>query len=109
MVLDLRVETPDPPTARITAVLEQTFRPETRGPDDESAFFSDSFVSRHTAFESFEEFCRACPAEQDTVGGLQRLPADERNEFVAANSDFETWSAMKRNAAVTDLVTLQIG
>jgi hypothetical protein len=68
---------------------------------------SESFVGRHTQFGSVEEFCAACPSEADTVGSVQRLPADERDAFVDRTTDFETWAEMKRSAAVEDLLTLQ--
>lgn len=106
MALDLRVKTHDSLPARLTTALEGAIAPETPGSYDAHAFFSQAFVQHHTKFESFDAFCRACPCERDTVGGIQRLPADERNEFVATTTDFETWPEMKQSAAVTDLITL---
>jgi hypothetical protein len=106
MALDLGVTTQGSFPARLTMAIEGTIDPKTRGSRDADAFFSQSFVRRHTDFESLEAFCRACPCERDSVGGIQRLAPDERDEFVAATTDFETWSEMKQTAAVTDLVTL---
>lgn len=103
MVLGHRVETLLP---RLTARLGGALTPATRGPADGCGFFSDTFISRHTDFDSVDEFCQACPAGQESVGGVQRLGADEREAFVAARTDFESWAEMKRSAAMTDLVTL---
>jgi hypothetical protein len=64
-------------------------------------------VRRHTRFESVGAFCDACPCEADTIGGVQRLAAAQRDAFVDRTTDFETWPAMKERAAVEDLVTLQ--
>jgi hypothetical protein len=106
MALDLGVKTRRSfPTSLATAI-EGAIEPETRDSQDADAFFSQSFVQRNTKFGSLEAFCRACPCEQDTVGCIQRLPAEERDEFVAATTDFETWGEMKRAAAIADLVSL---
>jgi hypothetical protein len=106
MALDPGVETLDPRDARLTAAVERLLAPETRSETDATDYFSDSFVNRHTDFESLEAFCRACPCERDTIGGVQGLDAAERDEFVAARTDFETWQEMTQHAAATDLVTL---
>jgi len=107
MVLDLEVETSGSIIARVTARLEERLTPETRSPTDNSEFFSDSFIRAHTEFDSFDAFCRACPCKQDTIGSVQRLPAEDRNRFVAETTAFETWGAMKQSAVLTDLITLQ--
>ncbi|WP_336338872.1 hypothetical protein [Haloarcula brevis] len=91
---------------RLSAAIERAATPEIRNSYDADTFFSDSFVRRHTEFESVDEFCRAGPCERDSPGGIQRLSAEDRDEFVAATTEFETWSEMKESAAVTDLVTL---
>jgi hypothetical protein len=106
MVLDLRVKTDDPVAARVRTVLEQAVAPETRSSYDSETFFSDSFVQHHTEFDSFDAFCRASPCERDSIGAIQRLPADERDDFVARTTEFETWAEMKERSAVADLVTL---
>lgn len=108
MVLDPWVKTDDSLSTRLTATLEQVIEPQARGVQDSDAFFSKSFIQRHTEFESLDEFCRTCPCERPTIGGVQRLSADERNEFVDATTEFETWSEMKESAAVADIVTLAI-
>lgn len=106
MVLDLRVKTSDPVPSRVRTVLEQALAPETRSSYDAETFFSDSFIQRHTEFESFDAFCRACPSERDSIGAIQRLSDDDREAFVATTTDFETWAEMKERSAVADLVTL---
>lgn len=105
MVLGHSVKTHDPITG-LVATVERAVTPDTRSPDDADTLFSDSFVQRHTEFESLEEFCRASPCDRDSVGGVQHLSAEERDEFVAATTAFDTWSEMKQSAAVTDLVAL---
>jgi len=106
MALDLRVKTYDSVPTRITAAIDRAVAPDTRNSYDADQFFSDSFIQRHTEFESLRQFCRASPCERNSVGEIQGLPADERDEFVAATTEFETWSEMKDSSAVTDLVTL---
>ncbi|WP_324664916.1 hypothetical protein [Haloarcula sediminis] len=68
---------------------------------------SESFIRRHTQFGSVEEFCVASPCDDDSIGSVQQLSADERDAFVARTTEFETWAEMKESAAVEDLVTLQ--
>jgi hypothetical protein len=106
MVLDLRVKTDDPVATRVRTVLEQVVAPQTPSSYDTDTFFSDSFVRHHTEFDSFDEFCRASPCERDSIGAIQRLPADERDDFVARTTAFETWAEMKERSAVADLITL---
>ena len=106
MVLDLQVKPTDPVSTRVKTVIEQAVTPETRNSYDADAFFSDSFVQYHTEFESFDAFCRACPSERDSVGGIQRLSVDERDGFVSEATEFETWAEMKEQSAVAELVTL---
>jgi len=68
---------------------------------------SETFIRRHTQFDSVDEFCRACPCDDDTVGGVQQLSTDQRDAFVARTTDFEGWAEMKQTAATEDLLTLQ--
>jgi hypothetical protein len=106
MALDLRIEPDESLSTRLATVFERATTPETNATYETDGFFPQPFVRRNTQFESLEEFCRACPCERDTVGGVQRLPAEQRDEFVDATTQFESWTEMKRSAAVTDAVTL---
>ncbi|ELY81175.1 hypothetical protein [Natrinema pallidum] len=106
MVLDLQVKTDDPVSTRVRAVIEQAIAPETRNSYDADAFFADSFIQRYTEFESFDAFCQASPCERDSIAGIRRLSANERNDFVERTTDFERWSEMKESSAVADLITL---
>ncbi|CQH49751.1 uncharacterized protein HHUB_1557 [Halobacterium hubeiense] len=106
MVLGLAVKTHEPVGARLRTAFERATEPETRTPGDVDAFFSQQFVRDHTEFHSLDEFCRACPCKRDSIGGVKRLSPDERDDFVAATTEFESWAAMKTSAATTDLVTL---
>jgi hypothetical protein len=106
MAPDLRGETGEHVPTRLTAVIDRALPPETRASYDSDAFFSQLFIRRHTEFESLSAFCQACPCERDTIGGVQELPADDRDDFVAATTEFETWEEMKERAALAELVTL---
>ena len=106
MDLDLRVKTHGSVSDRLAAAIEQAATPETHRTYDGDQFFSDAFVRRHSEFESLAEFCRACPSDRDDIGGIQRLPEDDRDAFVAATTEFETWAEMKEGSAIADLVVL---
>ncbi|WP_181686431.1 hypothetical protein [Halorhabdus salina] len=106
MVLDFGVRTQDTLLAELRHGLERALALQTWVADADDGVVSEAFVRRHTQFESVTAFCVASPCEADTIGGLQRLEADERDAFIDRTTDFETWPAMKENAAVEDLVTL---
>jgi len=106
MVLDFGVRTQDALRAELRRGLDRALALQTWIADAEDGVVSDAFVRRHTRFESVTAFCEACPCEEDTIGGVQRLADAERDAFVDRTTDFETWPAMKESAAVEDLVTL---
>lgn len=81
----------------------------TAAPCTRDRLFSQAFIRRRTQFESVDAFCETCPCEDDTLGSVQGLSADERDPFVDRTTEFETWAEMKRSAAVADLVTLHNG
>lgn len=91
----------------LTTKIERALSPETWVSNSREKVLSETFISRRTQFDSVDEFCTASPCADDTIGGIQRLPANERDAFVARTTDFETWAAMKRSAAVTTLLRLQ--
>jgi hypothetical protein len=107
MVLDSGVEATDSLPTSLTTAIKRALTLETRVSRSRERAASEAFIRRHTEFDSVEEFCAACPCDDDTIGGVQRLSADERDAFVARTTDFETWAEMKQSAAVEDLVTLQ--
>ena len=107
MVLDFGVKTGDGLRAELGRALDRAFALQTWIADTDDRVLTDAFVRRHTRFESVGAFCEACPCEEETIGGVQRLADGERDAFVDRTTDFETWSAMKESAAVEDLVTLQ--
>jgi hypothetical protein len=107
MVLDSGVKTPDSLQGSLTTAIERALTLETWVSSSREHVDTESFIRRHTQFESVAEFCAASPSSDDSIGGVQRLSADERDTFVARATDFETWAEMKQTAAVEELVTLQ--
>ncbi|WP_136717018.1 hypothetical protein [Halorientalis salina] len=107
MVLDSGVKTHESLHTSLTTAIERAFTLETWVSSSRKRVASESFIRRRTQFGSVDEFCVASPCDDDTLGGIQQLSADERDAFVARTTDFETWTAMKQSAAVEDLVTLQ--
>ncbi|MEZ3145445.1 hypothetical protein [Halobaculum sp. MBLA0143] len=107
MALDFGVKTSDSLHASLRTAIERTLALESWVPRSRRRVASGTFVRRHTQFDSAEEFCTACPCDEDTIGGVQRLSAEQRDAFVARTTDFDEWTEMKRAAATEDLVTLQ--
>lgn len=107
MVLDSRVKTHDTLQTSLTTAIRRGLTLETWVANSHDRVVSQAFIRRRTQFESMEEFCEACPCDADTIGGVKRLSADERDAFVERATEFETWTEMKQSAAVADLVTLQ--
>jgi hypothetical protein len=107
MVLDSGVKTYDSPYTNLTTAIERALSLETWVSNSREHVASESFIRRHTQFDSVNEFCVASPSDDETIGGIQQLSMDERNEFVARTTDFETWTEMQHSAAIEDLVTLQ--
>lgn len=104
MVLDSGVKTHD---TSLKAAIKRGLMLKAVVSNSHDRVFSQAFIRRHTQFDSVEAFCAACPCDDDTIGGVQRIRADERDAFVERTTEFETWEEMKRGAAVEDLVTLQ--
>jgi len=107
MALDVGVKTGDSLHTSLTTAIERALTLETWVSSSRQQVDSEPFIRRHTQFGSVDEFCVASPCEDDTIGGVQRLPTDERDAFVARTTDFETWEAMTESAALEDLTTLQ--
>lgn len=107
MVLDSGVKSSGSIRRSLTTAIERALTLETWVSTSRERVASESFIRRRTEFDSVAAFCAACPSDDDTLGGVQRLSADEREPFVARTTDFETWPEMKQSAAIEDLVTLQ--
>jgi hypothetical protein len=107
MVLDFGVKTHNSLHHNLITAIERALTLDTWVSRSREQVASEAFIRRHTEFDSVDGFCAACPCDDDTIGGVQRLSTDERNVFVARTTDFETWAEMKQSAAVEDLVTLQ--
>lgn len=107
MVLDSGVKTPDSLHISLTTAIERALSLEKWASSSRERVASETFIRRRTEFDSVAGFCAACPGDDDTIGAVQRLSAEERDSFVARTTDFETWAEMKQSATVADLVTLQ--
>lgn len=68
------------------------------------AFFSRSFMAAHTEFDSFAAFCNQSPWALDEQRDIQHVPRDSLDEYVADRTDFETWEAMKTQAAEEEII-----
>lgn len=107
MVLDSRVKTPASLHTSLRMAIKRALTLESWISGSRERVASETFIRRHTQFDSVDEFCTACPCDDDTIGGVQRLSTDQRDAFVARTTDFEGWTDMKKTAATEDLVTLQ--
>lgn len=107
MVLDSGVKTPDSLHTDLSTAIERALSLDTWVSSSSERVASEAFIRRRTEFDSVAGFCAACPGDDDTIGAVQRLSADERDSFVARTTDFETWAEMKQSAAVEELVMLQ--
>jgi hypothetical protein len=107
MVLDSGVRTQNSLHTSLKTAIKRALTLDTWVSRSRERIASESFMCRHTQFASVDEFCVASPCDDDTIGGIQQLSADEREAFVARTTDFETWTEMKESAAAEDLVTLQ--
>lgn len=52
--------------------------------------FTDDFVADYTDFDSMEELLAASPTD-GPVADTVRDPSDDLDEFIAANSEFDSW------------------
>ncbi|WP_070364406.1 hypothetical protein [Halodesulfurarchaeum formicicum] len=107
MVLDTGVKNPNSLLPSLTTAIKRALSLEIWVSNSRVRVASDAFIRRHTQFDSVAEFCAACPCDEDTISGVQRLSTDKRDAFVARTTDFETWAEMKQSAAIQDLVVLQ--
>jgi len=107
MVLDSGVKAPGSLHTGLRTAIKRALTLESWVSRSRERVTSETFIRRHTQFDSVDEFCTACPCDDDTIGGVQRLSTDRRDAFVARTTDFEGWTEMKQTAATEDLVTLQ--
>lgn len=61
--------------------------------------FAASFMQTNTEFDSFEAFCEQSPWPVEDISDLQGVPRDRLDAYVDAQTDFETWEAMRTQAA----------
>ncbi|HKL27698.1 MAG TPA: hypothetical protein VJ898_00390 [Natrialbaceae archaeon] len=91
---------------RLRKAITHTYELEAGSAVHSDAFFSRTFMHRHTKFESFEAFRLACPSDGDELRDLQKIPEKELDAFVSDTTEFETWDDMKRSAAVSNVMDL---
>lgn len=71
--------------------VEQTVEP--------GEFFDPAFMREHTQFETFAAFRAESPWDADEPGDVEDVPTDELDAYVARTTEFETWLAMRNEAA----------
>ncbi|MGQ3412125.1 hypothetical protein [Natrinema versiforme] len=67
-------------------------------------FFSDPFMCEHTQFRSFPAFCEASPWSLERPRTIQRVNRRRLDAYVAETTDFESWEAMKTQAAEEEII-----
>ncbi|MDS0282318.1 hypothetical protein [Haloarcula onubensis] len=68
------------------------------------AFFSEPFMRNHTEFDSFVAFYEHAPWSLTEPTDVQGVPRQALNDYVAATTDFESWEAMKTQAAEEEII-----
>ncbi|MCG1002893.1 MULTISPECIES: hypothetical protein [Halobacterium] len=71
---------------------------------DSDTFFSQQFMRDHTEFDSFGAFCAQSPWTLEDFGDVQDVSREQLDEYVAANTDFQTWEEMKTGAAEEEIL-----
>jgi hypothetical protein len=66
---------------------------------DLEEFFDPAFMREHTEFESFAAFCAESPWEVEERADLEDVPVDELDGYVAETTAFDSWVAMRNEAA----------
>jgi hypothetical protein len=73
-----------------------------------SELLNDDFIAAHSSFASFDALLAAIPFKVETKEDFETIPDAEWNTYIAANSSFESWEEMQRQAA-SDYLVKQIG
>lgn len=63
------------------------------------SFFPPAFMREHTEFESFAAFCAESPYDVEGRTDLEEVPVDELDAYVAGTTAFDSWLAMRNEAA----------
>lgn len=73
-----------------------------------SELFRDEFMQKHTEHDSIEAFFEASPWTVETQEDLEAIPDDEFDEYVRAETNFESEDEMA-GAAVEEYVARELG
>lgn len=61
--------------------------------------FPDSFMRTHTEFGSIGDLFDRSPWEIDSGGDFKQIPESEFDDYIVANTGFNSWEAMLTAAA----------
>lgn len=67
-------------------------------------FFSEPFMVDHTEFGSFSAFCEHSPWSLEQPREIQHVERQRLDAYVADTTEFETWEAMKTQAAEEEII-----
>ena len=70
--------------------------------------FPVGFLTKYTAFSSWEELVQTSGFEIASREDVQNIPEAEWNDFIARHTQFSTWEQMQQTAAVA-WATRQLG
>lgn len=78
--------------------IERSVKKEVDGEVPASEIFSESFMRKHTKFESIEEFFDKSPFEINTSEDLEAVDDSEMDAYVREHSTFDSWDAFQTAA-----------
>lgn len=67
-------------------------------------FFADPFMADHTEFGSFTAFCEHSPWSLEEPREIRHVDRQRLDTYVADTTEFESWEAMKTQAAEEEIV-----
>jgi hypothetical protein len=73
-----------------------------------SELLNDDFIAEYSSFSSFDDLLAASPFKVETKEDFEAIPDAEWDTYIGANTSFESWEDMQRQAASEYLVK-QIG
>jgi hypothetical protein len=79
---------------------------ENQVPFDE--LFPPEFMEKYTSFESIEQMLEESDFKLDTNNDFENLPDKDWDEYVAKNTQFDTWNSMLEEAS-TEWVSKKLG
>jgi hypothetical protein len=73
-----------------------------------SELLNDDFIAKHSSFTSFDKLLAASSFKVETKEDFEAIPDAEWDTYIAANTSFESWEEMQRQAA-SEHIGKQIG